>query len=80
MNTTILKIIRVILAIIVIGMAVYSIFTQNFVGMPILMLSLSFFMLVSGFIVYSHNKRDFWIYLILAIFMFVVVLVVSFLN
>ena len=80
MNITILKIIRVILAIIGIAIAVYSILTQNFVGMPFLMLSLSFFMLVSGFIVYSQNKRDFWIYLILAIFMFVVVLLGTFLN
>lgn len=75
-----LKILRIILAVIVIVIAVFSIIIQNFVAMPFLMLLLSVFMLVSGLIEYQKDKKGFWLYIIVSIFIFLVAILGYFLN
>jgi hypothetical protein len=55
-----LKILRIILSIITMGLSVFSLITKNFEYMPYLMLSLGATMLVTGLIELQKNSKEFW--------------------
>ncbi|KHF40511.1 DUF3953 domain-containing protein [Halalkalibacter okhensis] len=57
-----MKILRSIFSVIVIVLAGYSLFTQNFEFMPYLMLILSFSVLLTGVIELQKDKKAFWGY------------------
>ena len=57
-----LKILRIILSIITMGLSVFSLITKNFEYMPYLMLSLGATMLVAGLIELQKNSKEFWGY------------------
>lgn len=57
-----MKLLRKIFSVIVIVLAGYSLFTQNFEFMPYLMLILSFSVLLTGVIEIKKDKKAFWGY------------------
>lgn len=57
-----LKILRIILSIITMGLSVFSLITKNFEYIPYLMLSLGATMLVAGLIELQKNSKEFWGY------------------
>jgi hypothetical protein len=66
---TLLKKIRIILGIVVIALALYGLITKNFVAQPIMMLSLSAFILAGGLDELKQGiKRRGYISIFLAIF------------
>jgi len=66
-----LKISKVIIAIIVIGFSSYLLITKNFELMPYLMLFLAILMLVTGLIEYQRNRKGFWGYLSILVSLFI---------
>lgn len=65
-----LKIIRIILQFSVIGAGGYSLFTENLVLTPLVMLLAGLFMLVAGFERIEKNQKEFWGYAFVAISLF----------
>ncbi|MBT2583336.1 hypothetical protein [Planococcus sp. ISL-109] len=57
-----LKIIRIVLQISIVGVAGYVLLTQNTVLTPLVMLLLGIFMLVAGFERIEKNRKEFWGY------------------
>ena len=66
-----LKILRIILSIITIGLSGFSLITQNFEYTPYLMLSLGATMLVIGLIELQKNRKEFWGYMGIVVPLFV---------
>ncbi len=58
-----LKVLRIILSIITIGLSGFSLITQDFEYTPYLMLSLGATILVTGLIELQKNRREFWGYM-----------------
>ncbi len=69
-----LKILRIILSIITMGLSVFSLITKNFEYIPYLMLSLGATMLVAGLIELQKNSKEFWGYfgIVASLFVFYV--------
>jgi hypothetical protein len=65
-----LKGLRVFLSVIVVILSGYSLLTQSFKLMPYSMLLLSALILVTGFIELQKNKKEFWGYLCIVVFLF----------
>ncbi|MDE4086714.1 hypothetical protein PO902_16835 [Planococcus maritimus] len=65
-----LKIIRIILQLSVIGAGGYTLFTENLVLTPLVMLLTGLFMLVAGFERIEKNQKEFWGYAFVVISLF----------
>ncbi|MGO4184988.1 DUF3953 domain-containing protein [Paenibacillus sp. TAF43_2] len=61
---------RIILAIIVFGLSCYSLTTKNFEMMPYLMFFLAIFMLVTGLAELQKDRKSFWGYMSIIVFLF----------
>ncbi|MGE8022565.1 DUF3953 domain-containing protein [Peribacillus frigoritolerans] len=67
-----MKIVRIILAIIVLGLSAYQLITETFV-MPYLMLIVGAFMLVTGLVeLQKDRKGGFWGCVVVSLFLFFV--------
>ncbi|NHW38476.1 DUF3953 domain-containing protein [Paenibacillus aceris] len=66
-----LKISKVIIAIIVIGFSSYLLITKYFELMPYLMLFLAIFMLVTGLVEHQRNRKGLWGYLSILVSLFI---------
>ncbi|MDT8860362.1 DUF3953 domain-containing protein [Alkalihalobacillus sp. MEB130] len=66
-----LKTIRIILAIIVVMLAGFSMITQNFEFMPLLMLILALTMFITGIMELQKTKKRFWGYVSIGASLFV---------
>ena len=77
-----LKIFRIILSIITMGLSVFSLITKNFEYIPYLMLSLGATMLVAGLIELQKNSKEFWGYfgIVASLFVFYVAIQGFFLH
>ncbi|MGM9923382.1 MAG: DUF3953 domain-containing protein [Bacillus sp. (in: firmicutes)] len=77
-----LKILRIILSIITMGLSVFSLITKNFEYIPYLMLSLGATMLVAGLIELQKNSKEFWGYfgIVASLFVFYVAIQGFFLH
>ncbi|WP_066254140.1 DUF3953 domain-containing protein [Neobacillus drentensis] len=77
-----LKILRIILSIITIGLSGFSLITQNFEYTPYLMFSFGATMLVIGLIELQKNRREFWGYfgIVASLFVFYVAIKGFFLH
>ncbi|MBT2719226.1 DUF3953 domain-containing protein [Bacillus sp. ISL-57] len=65
-----MKIVRVILAIIVLALSAYQIITQNFELMPYSMLFLGAIMLVTGLVELQKDRKRFWGYMSIVVSLF----------
>ncbi|MDP9739121.1 DUF3953 domain-containing protein [Brevibacterium sp. PAMC23299] len=68
-----MKVVRTILAIVVIVLSGYSLITQTFELMPYYMFILGAFILVSGFIELQKDRKGFWGYMNIVISLFIFV-------
>ena len=77
-----LKILRIILSIITMGLSVFSLITKNFEYVPYLMLSLGATMLVAGLIELQKSNKEFWGYfgIVASLFVFYVAIQGFFLH
>ncbi|PHD71575.1 hypothetical protein COF64_23495 [Bacillus sp. AFS043905] len=66
-----MKVVRTILAIVVIVLSGYSLITQTFELMPYYMFILGAFILVSGFIELQKDRKGFWGYMNIVISLFI---------
>lgn len=66
-----LKIIRIVLQLSVIGIGSYALLTQNMVLTPLVMLLMGMFMLVAGFGRIEKNQKEFWGYAFVVISLFI---------
>ncbi|PRA73945.1 DUF3953 domain-containing protein [Peribacillus simplex] len=63
-----MKMVRIILAIVVIVLSGYSLIAQTLELMPYYMFSLGAFMLVTGFVEIQKDRKGFWGYMNIVIF------------
>ncbi len=66
-----MKVVRTILAIVVIVLSGYSLITQTFELMPYYMFILGAFILVSGFVELQKDRKGFWGYMNIVISLFI---------
>ncbi|MGM0896669.1 MAG: hypothetical protein ACQEV0_02160 [Bacillota bacterium] len=69
-----LRIIRIVLQITVIGVAGYALISSDMILTPLIMLLLGLFMLVAGFEQIEKNQKEFWgyAYVVIVLFIFAV--------